>query len=398
VRIRAGDDHPCSEFLAYAAPMSRPTVLEFFAGGGMARAGLGPGWRTTFANDFDADKADAYAANWGERPRVADIWTLSPVDIPGRPDLAWASSPCQDFSLAGARLGLDGPRSSALLGFWRLMQALDREDRAPATLAIENVTGLLTASGGRDLSHLCDALAGAGYRVGAIELDAVAHVPQSRPRVFIIASRREPGSLAAASPGPGHTRGVCQAHAALGEAARRAWVWWRLPAPPIRNADLASMLLPDEAAACWWSPAKTERLLEQMQPLHRSRLDLALRAPGRTVAAAYRRTRGGVPCVEARFDGVAGCLRTPAGGSSRQIVLVAESGALRVRWLLPREAARLMGLPDDYVLPTGSGAALKLLGDGVAAPVVRWIAEHLLEPLVCGVSPAGERVRRATGG
>jgi DNA (cytosine-5)-methyltransferase 1 len=148
------------------------------------------------------------------------------------------------------------------------------------------------------------------------------------------------------------------------------------------------VLLPDDDVRCWWSSSKTERLVEQMQPLHRARLDVALRAPGRTVAAAYRRTRAGSPCAEARFDGLAGCLRTPAGGSSRQIVLVAENGGLRARWLLPREAARLMGLPDAYVLPAGSTAALKLLGDGVAAPVVRWLAEHLLEPLA-GVRKAG---------
>src|SRR5277367_3597927 len=100
--------------------MSRPpfTFLEFFAGGGMARLGLGAGWRCLFANDFDAGKAAAYRANWGDEDlKVADVWNLGSADLPGRADLAWASSPCQDFRLAGARAGLAGGKSSAFWGF-----------------------------------------------------------------------------------------------------------------------------------------------------------------------------------------------------------------------------------------------------------------------------------------
>jgi DNA (cytosine-5)-methyltransferase 1 len=85
--------------------------------------------------------------------------------------------------------------------------------------------------------------------------------------------------------------------------------------------------------------------------------------------------------AEVRFDGLAGCLRTPAGGSSRQTLLVLDDGRVRSRLLSAREAARLMGLPDDYPLPDSQTAALHLLGDGVAAPVVRFIAEHVLAPL-----------------
>jgi len=97
----------------------------------MARAGLGPAWRCLFANDFDPLKARTYRANWGEDDlRVGDVWDLEAADLPGHADLAWASSPCQDFSLAGARAGLGGGRSSAFFGFWRLVEALDRQGRA----------------------------------------------------------------------------------------------------------------------------------------------------------------------------------------------------------------------------------------------------------------------------
>ena len=87
-----------------------------------------------------------------------------------------------------------------------------------------------------------------------------------------------------------------------------------------------------------------------------------------------------------RFDGLAGCLRTPRGGSSRQVIAVAQDGQVRTRLLTPREAARLMGLPESYRLPGAATSALQVAGDGVAVPVVRWLAQELLEPLLDGAA------------
>lgn len=89
--------------------------------------------------------------------------------------------------------------------------------------------------------------------------------------------------------------------------------------------------------------------------------------------------------AEIRFDDVAGCLRTPSGGSSRQTIMVVDGKRVRSRLLSPREAARLMGLPDTYQLPKNYNEAYHLAGDGVAVPVVRFLAEHLLEPLLAAV-------------
>ena len=71
--------------------------------------------------------------------------------------------------------------------------------------------------------------------------------------------------------------------------------------------------------------------------------------------------------AEARFDGLAGCLRTPGGGSSRQFLIEAHGERVRVRLIGAREAARLMGLPDSYRLPARRNEAYHLLGDGVVA-------------------------------
>jgi DNA (cytosine-5)-methyltransferase 1 len=123
-----------------------------------------------------------------------------------------------------------------------------------------------------------------------------------------------------------------------------------------------------------------------MDDLHRERLQAALASGERRVGTAFRRMRGGTQRAEVRFDGLAGCLRTPGGGSSRQLVLVVEAGEVRSRWLTAREAARLMGLPDSYRLPASANAGLQLAGDGVVVPVVRRLAEAILEPLLAGRS------------
>jgi DNA (cytosine-5)-methyltransferase 1 len=372
---------------------ARPGVYEFFAGGGMARAGLGEAWQTLFANDFDPMKGRAYAENWGtEDLRVADVHALTAADLPGRATLAWASSPCQDLSLAGRRGGLNGARSSAFFGFWQLMQALHAEGRAPPLLVIENVTGLFTCNGGADFTALCEVLAAAGYVFGAVELDAVDFTPQSRPRMFMIASRHAPAALADASPAPHlHSRRLCTAHDRLPVALKSRWRWWRMPLPPRRNLALADLLEPD-ADVAWRSDAETARLLELLSPLQRLRLDQIISRGERTVGALFRRTRmtpdGRRQRAEVRFDGLAGCLRTSGGGSSRQFLLVVEDGCVRSRQMTAREAARLMGLPDSYRLPPAATTALHLVGDGVAVPVVRWLSEHLLLPLAGATTPA----------
>lgn len=361
------------------------TFYEFFAGGGMARIGLGEAWACAFANDFDAVKAAAYRANFpdaGAHFVQGDVWKLSADQLPGRADLAWASSPCQDFSLAGGRAGLEGGRSSAFFGFWRLMEQLGREDRAPRAVVIENVSGLLSSNGGEDFTALCRALAAQGYRFGALELDAQAFTPQSRPRVFVIAVR-EPPRAELTGAGPGHTRLVREAHGRLPENLAAGWIWWRGAAPAQRNAELIDILEPDDEVA-WRSEAEVGRLLSLMAPLHRARVEAARLGGGRSVGAVFRRTRmeqgRRVQRAEVRFDGLAGCLRTPRGGSSRQTLLVIEQGQVRARLLTQREGARLMGLPDSYILPKTATNGLHVVGDGVAAPVVRWLADQLLEP------------------
>ncbi|MFV0281032.1 MAG: DNA cytosine methyltransferase [Rhodoblastus sp.] len=372
--------------------MVKPTFYEFFAGGGMARAGLGAGWRCLLANDFDARKARAYAENWGADDfRLADIHKLTSADLPGRAALAWASSPCQDLSLAGAGRGLAGARSGAFYGFAALIEGLRSEGRAPKLLALENVSGLLTSNGGADFAALCRALQNLGYRFGALTIDAAHFTPQSRPRLFVVAlDRAHSVASACIAPQPAQewaTPALQRMCGKLPADLAADWVWWRLPPPPARNVGLAQVVESDPADVAWMDEAGVARLLALMAPLHRARVEAARASREKMVGALYRRTRrdaqgGRIQRAEVRFDGLAGCLRTPAGGSSRQSLLVVEGGEIRARLVSGREAARLMGLPEDYKLPRNYTDAYHLLGDGVVAPVVRFLSRHLLEPLI----------------
>ncbi len=176
-----------------------------------------------------------------------------------------------------------------------------------------------------------------------------------------------------------------EAHARLPADLQAAWTWWGLDAPAARNTDLAALLEPDDQVA-WRADADTAALLALMAPAHRAAVETRVASGQRAVGAVFRRMRAGQQRAEVRFDGLAGCLRTPRGGSSRQTLLVIDNGQVRSRLLGPREGARLMGLPDAYRLPRSATGGLHVIGDGVAAPVVRWLAERLLAPLTFGKS------------
>ena len=388
------------------AVRSRSTrrLYEFFAGGGMARAGLGQGWSCVFANDIDPKKSASYAKNWGDTAlHLADVAALSTADLPGTADLAWASFPCQDLSLAGSGTGLRGRRSGTFWPFWKLIASLNNEGRAPRSIVLENVCGALTSHHGRDFSTIGSAIAHAGYRFGALVVDAVYFVPQSRPRLFIIAIHKDqpiPERLLERQSGRGpltdaqptdrwYTSALKNAYHRLPDHARGSWLWWHLPLPAKRPAAFSQLTEETPTGVTWHTHAETQRLLSMMSRVNLDKVRAAQSLGRKIVGTIYKRTRPvghgvKVQRAEVRFDGVAGCLRTPVGGSSRQTIIVVDGDSIRSRLLSPREAVRLMGLPEHYRLPTNYNEAYHLAGDGVVVPVVRHIAMHILEPVVDG--------------
>lgn len=387
-----------------SATVSPPaySFFEFFCGGGMARAGLGEGWQCLFANDFDPMKARVYRDNWdgGHELLVEDINKVTPAQLPGHAKLVWASFPCQDLSLAGNYEGIghwqdkEQTRSGTFWPFWKLMRDLKDDKRAPPIIVLENVYGVLTSNGGRDFSAIGSAFTSAGYRFGAMVIDARLFVPHSRPRVFVVGIRSDvfiPNSLLSEAPvSPWHPAGLVSAHGGLTREAKKRWVWWNLSQPAPRTENFIDLIEDDPTGVQWHTNQQTKKLVAMMSALNKEKLEQAQATGVKIVGAVYKRTRldesgEKVQRAEVRFDDVAGCLRTPAGGSSRQIIMIVEGKKVRSRLLSPREAARLMGLPDTYKLPSNYNDAYHVAGDGVAVPVVAHLARSILEPILEGV-------------
>ncbi|MBO0861339.1 MAG: DNA mismatch endonuclease Vsr [Chloracidobacterium sp.] len=358
------------------------TFAEFFAGIGLLRIGLErQGWSVAFANDVDERKREMYEAHFGdadEHFKLADIHDLSAKDVP-TVTLATASFPCNDLSLAGSRDGLRGKQSSA---FWDFVRILDEmKKRRPPILLIENVTGFLTSRGGDDFREALLALNRLRYRVDAFISDAARFTPQSRQRLFVVGvlgekSPPEPPAIGGDETRPEALAKFISSHPEIN------WDIRALPTPPESAIGLEDILedLPPDAPE-WWSAERAEYLLNQMSPRHRETAERMIAGSKWSYGAVFRRVRQGKSMAELRTDGIAGCLRTPRGGSGRQILFKAGNGEYFSRLFTPRECARLMGA-DDYKISTTANQALFGFGDAVCVPVIEWIAEYYLDPVV----------------
>lgn len=363
--------------------MQRRTA-EFFAGIGLMRMGLDEeGWTTVWANDLDDKKWEMYRANFNDGACefvLDDVHKVEGKYIPDI-DLATASFPCNDLSLAGARHGLAGTHSSAFWGFMGALKGMGK--RRPPLVLLENVAGFLTSNDGNDFRDALIALNDLGYAVDAFIIDAVRFVPQSRVRLFVVGSKAKPDRLKETS------NILLQSDvrpAALAEFIFLnpdiGWSIRRLPQLPPSTKRLQDIIedVPLNSEV-WWSRERCEYLLNQMSDKHRAEADRMIAGSKWSYGTVFRRVRNGRSMGELRTDGIAGCLRTPRGGSGRQILFCAGKGKYKVRLLTPRECARLMGA-DGYKINVPLNQALFGFGDAVCVPAIQWIARHYLNPML----------------
>ncbi|MFF8956806.1 DNA cytosine methyltransferase [Streptomyces sp. NPDC014894] len=379
---------------------ARFEVAEFFAGIGLARLGLERaevGFEVTWANDLDPQKQDMYARHF---PDTKDHYVLRDVreiagdmasgTAPGRVQLAWASFPCTDLSLAGGRSGLAGEHSSTFWDFTAVVEAMrDRDGAVPPVVAIENVNGFATSHKGADLKAAVERLNQLGYWADVVTLDARRFVPQSRPRLFVIASTLE-------TPPSDESRNTqlrpSWLDAVLDDESLRTHRTF-LPEPPgMRTEGWTALVDPDnDPHVEWWDAGRVAKFSAQLSEINLGRVELLSREPEASYRTAYRRTRNGVPAWEIRADDVAGCLRTARGGSSKQAVVRMQKGEpMAVRWMTAREYAKLMGAPG-YRLPPNRNQSIMGFGDAVSVDAVKWLAKHYLQPLLAGTL-AGRRL------
>lgn len=351
----------------------RHSFLEFFAGSGLVAQGLKDHFLAAWANDICDKKAAVYTANHGAKHfHLGSIADVEGTALP-KASLAWASFPCQDLSLAGLTEGIHGARSGLV---WEWLRIIDEMPSRPPVLVAENVAGLVSVANGNHYRTLHQALTQRGYIVGPMLIDAARWVPQSRQRIFIVAidaNLKIPTHLTSFTPNWLHTEAIRKAMLGLD-----GLVWWNMPEPPDRKQNLSDVVEWDAPFATTETDARNISLIS---PKHREILNQLPKSKP-FAAPGYKRTRSGKQVLELRFDDLSGCLRTPRGGSSRQVIVIQKDGMLRSRLLTVREAARLMGAPETYKIPGTYNDGYMAMGDAVAVPVARWLAQNLLLPLV----------------
>lgn len=365
------------------------TFAEYFAGIGLVRMGLrAAGWSVVFANDFSLQKYDMYKAFFPDASnhyRVADIFQLDYSQIPNS-TLATCSFPCVDLSLAGNMDGIRGKHSSA---FWGFVRALNSQGQAaPPLILVENVPGWLSSNRGQDFRTTVSALNDLGYSCDVFLLNALRFTPQSRLRVFLVGTRARP-----ASPDPLR---ILQRSPALSSSRLRAaivanhdldWTHIGIPEPPPLLRGGLHAIVEQGPEHMWWPDTEVDRHIQMMAEAHRRRV-LKLKASDTiSFRTFYRRRRNGQMRAEVRDDDMAGCLRTAVGGSSRQFLVAAGKGTIRMRHMTPREYARLQGVPDSFPIEVPTNQALTGFGDAVCVPAIAWIGLNVLNPLLEEISP-----------
>lgn len=378
-------------------PLSRAPLraAEFFAGIGLVRAGLEPaGFEIVWANDFEPAKKEMYEGNFGTDHDFAlgDVAEVKSSHLPEDLDLAWASFPCTDLSLAGDRRGLAGKQSGTFFHFTRILSELG--DKKPRVIALENVNGLATSHGGDDMAALVRELNSLGYSVDVMALDGRRFVAQSRPRIFIVGSMDVPkeDTEEVSILRPEWLQGVFQDETLVTHRAA-------LPEPPamltVGLADVIEAMGPRDSR--WWEAERKQRFLDSLSPVQSGRLEAMKSSEIVTYRTAYRRTRAGVPVWEIRADEISGCLRTARGGSSKQAVVMAGQGRIAVRWMTPLEYARLMGAHDYNLKGLRDSQILFGFGDAVVVPAVQWVGDNYLAPLIRGELAQPALLERVAG-
>jgi len=373
------------------------SFAEFFAGIGLIHAGLQEtGWNCVYANDMDEKKFEMYQHLFGNSSHyhVEDIWNTKAVlsRINKKLTLATASFPCVDLSLAGNRQGLSAERSGTFYGFIEILKSLKARNEEPPILLIENVMGFLTVNKGQDFKDACNSLALLGYWIDTFMVDAKHFIPQSRQRLFIVACKKE------ALP--------CNAYIRKPSCILSEWYQvvsyqyeirtkklletlysldlptglFCLPIPNLPKVKTNIKDIIDVNNGDWWDENKVDKHLNEMSDTHRKLIYDMSKGKNLHTGTMYRRVRQGKSRTEIRSDGLAGCLRTPRGGSSKQMVYVSGKGQIKMRWMLPKEYASLQGMPD-FPLKVGTTQALFGFGDAVCVPVIEWISSYYLNPI-----------------
>lgn len=367
------------------------SVIDLFAGIGLVSSAFQKeGFTISLASDYSEMKEAIHRENHPSTPFIRkDIRELNGESLP-QCQVLHGSFPCTDTSVAGYRKGCrDGRESPMYWEFHRVLQEMKASGNKPSFITIENVEGLLTSNSGRDLRDIIESLNQEGYFVDIALINSLVFVPQSRSRLFLVGrSFRAAGndSLEITSARPKKVVEYIRNNSDL------QWDLYSHPELPACSSCTLDDIV-DAKDENWWPEVKTRKLLSQMFDRH---LEVLIKWKNNPDSYGYgtvfrrMRTRDGIrqSTAELRSDGIAGCLRTPKGGSAKQILVKAGQGLIQARHLNPLECSRLMGAEDfsfDRAISTND--YLYGFGDSVCVPVMQWVIRNLISPVAIEGTP-----------
>ena len=355
------------------------------------------GWLPVFFSDIEPFPSTVLAHHYPTVPNLGDMtkfkeWPDAELD------LICGGTPCQSFSVAGLRKGLDDPRGNLMLTYLAITARY-----RPRWLVWENVPGVLSSGGGNDFASLLRGLGKLGYGFAYRILDAQYFgVPQRRRRVFVVGYLGDWRRAAAVlferhslqgHPAPRREAGKVVAPTVDGSAGRSGETNFHTSGglvpeicPTLRaggnktGGDRPSGTDVDtsDSLICMASGQGNSEIGKNVSTMRGEGFDASEDGTGRgtsLVPVAFAQNQRD----EVRIMDVAAALaREP--GMNQQTYL---QQAMQVRRLTPRECERLQGFPDDFTLiqmrgkPAADGPRYKALGNSMAVSVIRWIGERI---------------------
>lgn len=297
--------------------------IDLFAGIGGIRMGFeSVGGECVFTSEWDGPAQKTYQANYGELP-YGDITKIKPDEIPPF-DVLLAGFPCQPFSQAGLKKGFGDTRGTLFFNIARIV-----EYHKPSVVFLENVRNLGTHDGGNTLKVILKTLEDLGYTVFHQLLNAKDFgVPQNRVRIYIVGFKK--------------------------------LVDFEFPTPPKTPTSLGRILEKkvDEKYT----------ISDKLWAGHQRRKKEHKEKGNGFGYSLFNKDSKYTSTISARYY---------KDGSE----ILVEQKNKNPRKLTPREAARLQGYPDSFVIPVSDNQAYKQFGNSVAVPVIRSLAKKIVKTL-----------------
>ena len=293
--------------------------IDLFAGIGGIRMGFQDYFgECLFSSEWDKYSQITYEANFGHKPN-GDITQINENDIPNF-DILLGGFPCQPFSNAGLKQGFEDTRGTLFFDIARIIK-----HHKPKIIFLENVKGLKGHNGGNTFKTIENTLTDMGYNLYSTILNAKNFgVPQNRERIYIVGFLEN--------------------------------IDFSFPVPPKNDIKLGDIL-----------ETKVEdkyTLSDRLWAGHQKRKQEHLAKGNGFGYSIFNQNSSYTSTISARYY---------KDGSE----ILIEQKDKNPRKLTPREAARLQGFPENFIIPVSDNQAYKQFGNSVAVPVIKAIAEQI---------------------